>query len=530
MTLPNPNLRREVEEGRHPRGVMKVISGGLSSRRAAVYTVTSLTHACGKYLSFKPNLANGITSLLERVFYHSINGEYVIPSVPDRTYVFTTLKTAAKVLDSYSRASTPVTVEKFPEYYWGRRKALYTRAAAEVLRFGFKANSARISAFGKVEKILDAPKRLVMRVIQPRRPEYNVSLGRFLRPIEHTIYENISRMFQPTSSHPTPVVAKGLNALQTGAALKAHWDRIALSGPVVALGLDASRWDQHVSVPLLQWEHLRYLKYYPYDRKELAKILSCQLKCNGTMRCSDGLIRYSVDGGRMSGDINTALGNVVLMCCILYAMIDSLHIPLHEITLFNNGDDVSLIMNQKWLSIITSAVNSWFDKFGHVMKVESPVYRLEHIEFCQTHPVQLAPDKWIMVRNYPACLAKDLTFTTSIPDDNYLRCYIRTIGEAGLALGSGVPILQEFYSWCVKASNRSLSSEQCDIGYGFRMMARGMASSYVPITDTARESFYYAFGMLPDVQIALEQTIAGLSVPEFSQCDSETLKGLAPTL
>jgi hypothetical protein len=55
-----------------------------------------------------------------------------------------------------------------------------------------------------------------------------------------------------------------------------------------------------------------------FRSKELAELLKWQLQNKGFARTIDGLIKYSVEGCRMSGDMNTALGNCTIMCALVY--------------------------------------------------------------------------------------------------------------------------------------------------------------------------------------------------------------------
>lgn len=87
----------------------------------------------------------------------------------------------------------------------------------------------------------------------------------------------------------------------------------------------------------------------------------------------------------MSGDMNTALGNCLLMCCLIMCYMDAKSITYEYI---NNGDDAVIIVEDIHLHLLADLPN-WFSEMGFDMVVEPPVYSLEEIEFCQMHPVQL---------------------------------------------------------------------------------------------------------------------------------------------
>ncbi len=111
---------------------------------------------------------------------------------------------------------------------------------------------------------------------------------------------------------------KGMDVRTVAKVLREKWDMFP--NPV-AIGLDASRFDQHVSVPALEFEHSVYLSCFKQKkhRERLAKLLKLQLENHCTGYAEDGVIKYTTTGTRMSGDMNTSLGNCVLMCSLIHS-------------------------------------------------------------------------------------------------------------------------------------------------------------------------------------------------------------------
>jgi hypothetical protein len=147
-------------------------------------------------------------------------------------------------------------------------------------------------------------------------------------------------------------------------------------------------------------------------------------------------------------------------------------------------------------------VVAWFAELGFVMKVETPVYKLEHIEFCQSHPVEVAPGVYRMVRDPRVVLDKDLIVLKPIQHKSDYDFYRRAIGLCGLSLAGDVPVFNQFYSALVRgtvASNRVVELES-----GMQYLAMGMKQKFSEPTATARVSFCEAFGIPPDLQEALE--------------------------
>lgn len=147
-------------------------------------------------------------------------------------------------------------------------------------------------------------------------------------------------------------------------------------------------------------------------------------------------------------------------------------------------------------------LDSWFLAMGFRMTVEAPVYSLEEIEFCQMHPIQTGLG-WNMVRNIKVALQKDTL--CSIPlNDVSARKWMLAVGECGMAICSGVPIMQSFYKAYVRHGLQSNIGNSVAMASGLRMMRGNMVSRETPVTDCARLSVFSAWGITPDEQIALE--------------------------
>jgi hypothetical protein len=200
--------------------------------------------------------------------------------------------------------------------------------------------------------------------------------------------------------------------------------------------------------------------------------------------------------------MNTALGNCLLMSAMVWAYLQECGI---NASLANNGDDCVVIMEQKDLRRFNAGLDQWFREMGFTMKVEEPSYVFERIEFCQTRPV-FAAGRYVMCRNPHVCMDKDIFCLH--PDSNPYELWAGGVGQAGLALAAGVPVLQDFYT-ALKALGRDSSLKD---GSGMSYLASRMESSALPITPEARVSFYKAFGIPPWEQREAEETLRNTSV------------------
>jgi hypothetical protein len=366
-------------------------------------------------------------------------------------------------------------------------ESVHRRAVSEkdaVSRFFVKAEKVRRTA----AKWDPAP-----RIINPRDPRYNVSLGRFLHKLEKRIYKRIKNIWGD------PTVMKGYNARQTAQHMAHKWFESGFKQPC-GIGLDASRFDQHISADALRWEHSVYASFFAgEDRTELLRLLGMQLQNRGVARVGKDKVKYTVDGVRMSGDMNTALGNCLLMCAMVWTLCRELNI---RAKLANNGDDCMLICEAEDKDALLAAIPNWFKRYGFTMKVEDPVFEFEHLEFCQTRPVW-GPDGWIMCRDPRVAISKDVVTTLPLNQGKIDRKLLGAIGNCGLALGAGLPVFQEFYTAMLRNADGTLQGAP-QLEGGFFWMSRGLSPRYVDISPKSRYSFWRAFGIEPAMQRMLE--------------------------
>ena len=375
--------------------------------------------------------------------------------------------------------------------YRGSKYRVYVAADRSLSELPLHKGDAQLTSFVKFEKqdVSKAP-----RVINPRSPRYNLMLGKYLKHAEHHYFSAINKAF---GCRTPATVIKGMNADRSADVLRMKWD---LFDKPVAIGLDATKFDMHVSVAALKYEHKFYTRLFPRSN-ELAQMLKWQLVNSGTAYAGDGRVKFKMQGTRSSGDLNTSLGNCLLMCGMIWALLNELDITAE---LANNGDDCVLIMEESDERRFRESVDHWFRNLGFAMAVEPSVYEFEEIEFCQTHPVELTSG-WRMVRNYASVCLKDPMCLLAVPNSNVYRKWLGAVGECGGNLSAGVPVLSAMYR--VFSRNGVQASEQF-VNEVYKNRSQLSASKGLRcndrISDQARVSFYYAFGVLPDIQKELE--------------------------
>lgn len=455
-------------------------------------------------------LCNVLRGLRERVFLVQRGAGFARPPRP-AAGVFQKLSGFRSRLLRALGSCRPWTVDEFVNSYKGAKQRLVRAAAESLSRAPLTKRDAKLKTFVKAEKLnLSKKADPAPRVIQPRDPRYNAAVGPYIKSIEHRVYGAIAEVWGG------PTVMKGMDARAVAAAMRSAWDEQA---DPVGIGFDASRFDQHVSSEALRWEHSVYNSVFRCP--QLRKWLSWQLHNVGVAHCPDGVVNYEVDGCRMSGDMNTALGNCLLMCAMMHRFCEELGI---DARLFNNGDDCVLIVPRSKAALVRAKAPGFFLSFGFTMKMEEPVDQFERLEFCQCQPVWAAG--WIMVRNPLVAMSKDTVCLH--PDSTPYREWLYAIGECGLALSSGVPVMQEFY---LALMRNGVVPRGDRVGLSGMVYLRGRLPATVNVvSDRSRVSFYHAFGIPPSSQVLIEQELRGAFIDSGPMTTSHhscpTLTGL----
>lgn len=205
----------------------------------------------------------------------------------------------------------------------------------------------------------------------------------------------------------------------------------------------------------------------------------------------------------MSGDMNTSLGNCVLMCCMIRAYL--LHIGVVA-KLANNGDDCVVFMERCDLNRFMENLTDYFRQLGFNMVVEEPSLMFEQIEFCQSKPVYVGDAKgdYIMVRNPYLALAKDTYCLNNYNTEKMFRGWLQAVGEGGMSLAGGLPVWQSFYALYLRHGKEWKPAVDGQ-SWGVKKMMKGVERKYGDIKPLTRASFYWAFNIDPAEQVAIEQ-------------------------
>lgn len=386
----------------------------------------------------------------------------------------------------------PLSEEAFLSHYTGRKLARYSEAFQWLRERPLTEKDAKVSTFIKNEKFdfLAKGHDADPRAIQPRKPVYLASVGLWFKPLEGIIYKDMARKFGSTG----PIVAKGLNAEQTATCLHNKWTKF--SDPV-CVSLDASRFDLHVSQEVLEFTHKIYDGYCRDQR--LRTYLKWTLVNRGTASCSDTAYKYEVKGRRMSGDMDTALGNCLIMTVLTWYMLKH-QFKIDKFEILNNGDDCLFIIERPD-EPSPKQLQDFYRQFGFVVRLEGTVSVFERIEFCQTQPVWRG-DTWVMMRQ-PRSFAKDIC-NVNPGGAPYLE-WLRAVAVCGGVLTDGMPIGPAFYDLLFRSGSVGRIQRSVFWECGMTHMMKGMKRVERPVLTETRLSYERAFGISVSRQLALEE-------------------------
>lgn len=201
---------------------------------------------CARVIVHNMSFVNMYRGVVERVLYVLKDG--VLCATPKPCNGFAGMSDFRRRLVSSLTPTTVLSPMAFAETYHGRKLIRYINAAKSLGRRGLRKRDAQTSFFVKAEKVILKPGKEdpCPRIIQPRSYRYNVCIGRFLKLFEKELFAGLARVAGYRC------VFKGMNAEETALEMHNHWKEF--SDPI-AIGLDASRFDQHVSREALEYEH-----------------------------------------------------------------------------------------------------------------------------------------------------------------------------------------------------------------------------------------------------------------------------------
>jgi len=204
----------------------------------------------------------------------------------------------------------------------------------------------------------------------------------------------------------------------------------------------------------------------------------------------------------MSGDMDTAMGNCLTMCAMMWSFVTDMGLRRFEFA--NDGDDGVLFVEQEHLQLLLDNYQLYFRELGFTMKLEGVAFELEHVDFCQSRPV-FDGRHYRMVRDPRVCIGKDslsLKHATTVADMSELR---NAVGWCGGALAGDMPIFCSFYRSMITGD-----APEREYTTGMQFLSHGMETRFAEPCPETRLSFHKAFALSPDDQVAIEQDLNAL--------------------
>lgn len=490
-------LPQETEIRYHPNLTVMTYKGGYIKPRK-YYCINGL-NAGHTYKAYNNSIRTMARAVNERLFYIHEDGEYKEPPKP-QPGLFDDDDPFTCRLDKLRYCATRMQSEDFADCYSGSKKLRYLAASDKYRRVGINRKDSFWKTFPKYEMYdFTEKENPVPRGINPRSDVYLVELGRFLRPIEKRIYRAINDVYGYTA------VLKGKNNGERGKVIAEHF--ASVPNPV-CIALDASRFEQSCSIDVLHWEHRRYMKYYPGD-SYFKKLLKWQRNNVGYAYHTDGKLKFKIAGGRGSGDYNTGLGNNLITARLVYLVM--IRLKIQNYRFFCDGDDACVIIPQTSVAVFSSLAKAMFREYGFRMKLGQPVMDIEKIDFCSARPVYDG-ENYIMVRSPQTIFGKDTLARHDLSTETKWNDWAFAVGSCHLALGGGMPIQQSFAMALLRATKSTeLKTVYLDDWKMTNAWAR-MARKESTITDRTRYSYWLAFGISPEEQIAIEKYLDGIAL------------------
>lgn len=356
---------------------------------------------------------------------------------------------------------------------------------------------ARLKSFIKLEKAFSPLQDTALktpRAIQYRGSRYNLMLGKYLVPFEEVFYEKF-RNINSSGMH----TSKGLTLRARAQLLADLW---AETPGCVAYSVDASRFDAHVSVEMLGWEHSTYQQAFPGVRL-LKWLLGLQLHNTGVGKWGS---KYSLRGGRMSGDMNTACGNTLVNFFLLSYIVRD--IPGAKFVC--EGDDAVIFMPQRSARAnMLDTVKARGLELGFKLKC-SRAETLDQVEYCSGRVLEHGGGVYSHLREWPKPLVTDMWTTKMLGSEADLGAHRLAMAMSAFVMYRGQPVYGAWAQYLLSHAPRvRLRKDLLDKWQVDRLLLEATEGGLLPaeVKVEARACFQALTGVGPTEQHQLESLL-----------------------
>jgi len=370
--------------------------------------------------------------------------------------------------------------------YKGPWRAKYFAAWQLYHEVGLLDRFGRTTLFCKDDLEMGRPEKAA-RAIQYRHPVFALEQGKFTKPIEKWFYHL-------RDEFGTLIVGKADPFTIAGELV----NKSKHFADPVYLMLDASKFDSCVDIKWLQICLSIYLKLFPKRFHRTINFIWKKTFINrGSTRKG---LKYRTHGTRMSGDMDTGLGNSIIM----YLMLTS-YLQNHRIrhSLLVNGDDSLVVIARADLQKAKDI--SIFTTFGFNMKFEV-AQTIQQAEFCQSRLI--FSDYGPTMARKPARIMGRTSWTTRDYGVKNTRSFVNTLGLCERAASFGVPIASTMATKMINVANthRTVTLKPW-LAEHYLTMKKPWKIGHPKISLETRLSFYDAWDIEPQDQIDIENSI-----------------------
>nr|QHD64746.1 RdRp [Plasmopara viticola lesion associated ambiguivirus 2] len=401
--------------------------------------------------------------------------------------------------------------------YKGRMRTRYEEAERSLLEDGPVVSAdARLGAFLKAEKFNGMQKVAKPRMIFPRSYRYNLELATRLKPFEHALWPKL-RAPKRWGVPRTRVVGKGLGPRARASLVVKKFEGIGAG--CVCFEVDASSWEAHQDEWQLVEEHRIYAAAFPGD-SQLQSLLAKQLRNKGV---TSGGVKFSRVGGRASGDLNTGMGNTLLMLAICDSVLRRFGLSKYDLLV--DGDNALIFLpGSEATPVIEGFHQRALECSGHEMVLERPVTVIEEVRFGQSAPV-CVDGVWTMCRDYRKIFSQGTSSHVHLRHRKFALSFLRGVALCELSLAQGLPLVQVWADLLRQATEGSPAASP-DFYRDYLEIGATLSESVSmrEVSITTRESFSRAFGISVEDQLLVERSlVCELRLSEGSDEDAPTL-------
>jgi len=373
--------------------------------------------------------------------------------------------------------------------YEGRWKRRYEQARISLQERSLTDRDFIIAMFVKDDKETTTPEK-APRAIQYRNPRAGLEMGRFTHAIE-------SRIYNCKDEYGTRIFGKGCNMHDLA---DDFIKKSQLFKDPVFLELDASKFDAHVNVELLELTREFYVSMCA-SASEARYVKYMWGKTRVNYGRTKRNVKFKTYGTRMSGDMDTGLGNSLLMYWLIREYLRVNGIVKYAMSV--NGDDSVIVIS---IADLGKAQNiSIFKEYGFNMKFGVSM-GLQEFEYCHCKMVE-TDYGWVMSRD-PSRLISRTGWSNHKRSGRAAKDYLYSLAMGELAVNYGLPI---GYAYGQKLLAYSGKAQQVVMSRKKRLYLEKQRFwknfDTAKISERTRNSYYVTWGILPEDQIRIENQI-----------------------